>query len=809
MTKEQLGQRPVVAILLFLFIGSGCSALIYELVWFQLLGLVIGVSAVSLGILLATFMGGMGFGAVLLPRVVPTNRHPLRVYALLEFGIAVFAVLLLLLLPVLRVGLPGLAEPGPGAVALRAVLAALFLLPPTMLMGATLPAIARWVAVSRPGMARLGWFYGGNIAGAALGTVLAGFYLLRFHDVQVATAVAVAINLGVCGVALWLARGERWDETGKASASEANSVSTNVSNPRTLGLGAILFLSGATALACQVIWTRQLALFIGATVYGFALILAVFLFGLGLGTSLGAALGKRLRTPAYALALCQALLAPAIAWAAYAVTQDLPYWPVNEALRLPADLVRSAWAMLPATILWGASFPLALAILVDADSKTSTTVDPGRPVSRLYAANTLGAIAGALGATLVLVPLFGSAVTQQALVLLSLLAALTAVLLAAPSRLTVVGAGALCLAFGAVSLSAVPPIPAQVIAAGHYLPDWGEGVDVVYAQEGVTASVAVSREPNGALTYHNSGKVQASSYPRDMRLQRMLGHLTSLLPEGRDDFLVIGLGAGVTAGALALDEAVGRVTVAEIEPLVTRVADKWFSPWNEGVVRHPRVELVVEDGRHYLRNTDRLFDGITSDPLDPWTRGSAALYTEEFWRLAKDRLKPGGVVTAWGQLYESTEESARSVIGTFMTAFPNSAIFANTVNGEGYDLVLVGMRDGDTLAVDRLQERLSASPALRRSLASVGIDSGIELLATYAGRPADLAHWLDYAQINRDRNMRLQYLAGWGSKRYDQAAIFDRMLAQGVGWPEGWFTGSRIQLKALERRIEEAQGRVH
>lgn len=799
--------RSTAFVLLLLFLGSGCAALIYELVWFQLLGLVIGVSALSLGILLATFMGGMGLGALLLPRLVSLDHHPLRVYALLELGIAVSALLLLVGLPVLADHYPGGTAPGPAAIALRAAVAALCLLPPTLFMGATLPAIARWVKATPGGMARLGLFYGGNIAGAALGAVLAGFYLLRSYDVQVATVVAVAINLAVAAVAALMARAAPWQPApaqGRLSARSGG-------DGRVAVLALILAVSGATALACQVIWTRQLALFIGATVYGFALILAVFLTGLGIGTSLGARLGRRLRRPALGLACCQALLGLAIAWAAFAVTQQLPYWPVNEDLRLPADLVRAAWAMLPATVLWGASFPLALAVL--ADESDGASIDPSRPVSRLYAANTLGAIFGALGATLVLVPALGSAQTQQLLVLLTLAAAALAFglarILGRPALGRVLLTGGLLIACGVIGVRAVPPIPAQVIAAGHYLPDWGAGVDVVYAKEGVTASVAVSREPNGELTYHNSGKVQASSYPRDMRLQRMLGHLTSLLPAGRDEFLVIGLGAGVTAGALALDEQVGRVTVAEIEPLVTRVADEWFSPWNEGVVRHPRVAVLVEDGRHFLRQTERTFDGITSDPLDPWTKGSAALYTEEFWRLAKSRLRPGGVVTAWGQLYESTEESAKSVIATFMAAFPNSAIFANTVNGQGYDLVLVGMADGDTLAVDRLLERLEASEALRASLAGVGIGSGVELLATFAGRPSDLAHWLDGAQLNRDRNMRLQYLAGWGSKRYDQARIFDRMLAEGVAWPEGWFTGYPVQLQRLQERIREAQGRVH
>ena len=792
----------VTSSLLLLFVGSGCSALIYELVWFQWLGLIIGVSALSLGILLATFLGGMGLGAWWLPRWLGLSRHPLRVYAGLELFIGAYALVLALAMPVLAGLYPGFAEPGVAAIALRTVFAAALLLPPTVCMGATLPVIARWAGRSRRGMARLGLFYGGNIAGAAFGAVLAGFYLLRIHDAGFATVVAAAINVGVAGLALLLARA-----LPEVAVSPGPTATGRLKARFPAALGAVVLISGATALACQVIWTRQLSLFVGATVYGFALILAVFLVGLGVGTTIGSALGRRLRRPVLALAACQALLGLAVAWAAFAVTQQLPYWPVNEELRLPADVVRAAWALLPATVLWGASFPLALAALPvhdDAGARSS-----GQTVGRLYALNTLGAIVGALGATLLGVPLLGSAATQQLLVAATGLAALLALFLAGDGLSRRAVAAVAVLAISVFAVRVVPPIPAQVIAAGHYLPDWGRGVDVIYAEEGVTASVAVSREPNGALTYHNSGKVQASSYPRDMRLQRMLGHLTTLLPERREDFLVIGLGAGVTAGALASDTTVERITIAEIEPLVTRVAGTWFRDWNGAVTEDPRVQVVVEDGRHYLPHTDRTFDGITSDPLDPWTKGSAALYTEEFWRLAKSRLRPGGVVTAWGQLYESTEASARSVIATFMRAFPNSAIFANTVDQRGYDLVLVGMADGETLAVDRLIERVQASRSIRSSLAGVEIEDGLDLLGTFAGRPSDLAGWLKGAQINRDRDLRLQYLAGWGSKRYDQAAIFDAMLSDGVTFPRDWFRGDPEQLAALERLIAERQGRTH
>ena len=187
--------RPFLPVLLLLFVGSGCAALIYEIVWFQLLQLVIGSSAVSLGVLLGTYMGGMCLGSLLLPRFVSSRQHPLRVYAKLELGIGIFAILVLFGMPQLDRLYAAIAAHGMQGIFLRAVVAAICLLPPTILMGASLPAMARWVETTPEGVSWLGFLYGGNIAGAVFGCLLAGFYLLRVYDMPTATYVAAAINV--------------------------------------------------------------------------------------------------------------------------------------------------------------------------------------------------------------------------------------------------------------------------------------------------------------------------------------------------------------------------------------------------------------------------------------------------------------------------------------------------------------------------------------------------------------------------------------------------------------------------------------
>src|SRR5205809_507501 len=197
--------RRYLPALLLLFVGSGCAALIYEIVWFQLLELVIGSSAVSMGVLLGTFMGGMCLGSFLLPRLVSPATHPLRVYGWLEIGIGIMGLLILFGMPIVGGAYTAWAGSGVVGILLRGVAAGICLLPPTLLMGATLPAIARWVEQTPDGVAWLGFFYGGNTAGAVVGSLLAGFYLLSFYDISVSTYVAVAINLVVAGLAMLLA----------------------------------------------------------------------------------------------------------------------------------------------------------------------------------------------------------------------------------------------------------------------------------------------------------------------------------------------------------------------------------------------------------------------------------------------------------------------------------------------------------------------------------------------------------------------------------------------------------------------------
>ena len=800
-------------VLVLLFIGSGCAALIYEIVWFQLLSLIIGSSAISMGVLLGTFMAGMCAGSMLLSRFITPRRHPLRVYAMLEAAIALFGLLVLWGMPYAGGLYFAIAVHGMSGLFLRGLFCALCLLPPTLLMGATLPAIARWVETTPEGVAWLGFFYGGNIAGAVFGSLLAGFYLLRVHDMAYATYVAVAIDVGVALASLALARmmihqPHADDHVDAGDTGERATPATGALIPAgTWPIYVAIALSGATALAAEAIWTRLLSLLLGGTTYTFSLILAAFLLGLGIGSSVGAMVARTARQPRIALGVCQLLLTAAIAWAAYSMARLLPYWPINPQLSIgpvptfQIDLVRCLWTVLPAAGLWGASFPLALAAVGRGEK------DPGRLVGTVYAANTIGGIVGALVGSLLIIAWLGTQWAQRILIVVAALSGLIALLPFAAQPVTIAANGrsrrrgiavACAAALAALAFTIpVPPVPPLLVGYGRWFASRiANEHDFIYVGEGMVSSVAVSKLPNGVLNYHNAGKVQASSEPQDMRLQRMLGHLTTLLPPHPRSVLVIGCGAGVTAGAVSIDPALQRETIAEIEPLVPRVVSQYFGAHNFNVITNPKVHVEIDDARHFILTTSEKFDAVTSDPLDPWVKGAATLYTKEFFDVVKDHLTPGGVVTLFVQLYESNTAAVKSELATFFQAFPNGVVFGNTNNGGGYDLVLVGQTGTMRIDVDAIEQRLARPEyaVVAQSLRDIGFTSATEMLATFAGNEPMLRPWLVDAQINHDRDLRLQYLAGLGLNLYDQAGIYSQML-KFRRYPEGLFVGSpeRIQ----------------
>jgi spermidine synthase len=818
--NEFTNSRPsssFLPLLLLLFFGSGCAALIYEIVWFQMLQLVIGSTAVSIGILLGAYMGGMCLGSITLARVVSRQCHPLRIFALLEVGIGLLGILILLGLPYASRIYSAHTGGGFSGVVLRGLFAAIWLLPPTVLMGATLPAISRWIEISPRGVSWLGFFYGGNIAGAVFGCLLAGFYLLRIYDCVIATWVAAAINGLVALAALTLAAftGDKKQAESEISQTFTGMISGDnaISIPPPIWpVYLAIALSGATALGAEVIWTRLLSLMLGGTVYTFSIILAVFLFGLGIGSGLSSMLKLKSSRAFIALGGCQWLLTGAIAWTAHLLALPRGDWPINPTLspnpwaNFYLDSARCLWALLPATFLWGASFPLAL-------SAAERGRDPARLVGGVYAANTIGGILGGVGFSLIFIPLMG---TQQSQRLLIGLAALAALLIFATFwafrrrnfsvTTTAGGLGilAVLIFFPILFVYGVPEVSGELVAFGRS-PE--SGLEILFVGEGMNASIAVSESrEQGIRNFHVSGKIEASNWPQDMRLQRMLGDLPALIHPQPRSVLVVGCGAGVTAGSFTVFHGIEKITVCELEALVPKIAARFFSTENYDVLKSPRTRVIYDDARHYLLTTRDQFDIITSDPIHPWVKGSAALYTQEYFELVKKHLNPGGIVTQWVPLYESTPGAVKSEIATFFEVFPNGTIWSNDQDGKGYDLVLLGQAGETTIHLDKIEQRLARPEYsdVAQSLQTTGFKSALGLFATYAGQAHDLAPWLKDSQINRDRNLRLQYLAGLGLNLNLPDGIYEDMLVYRK-FPDALFVGSDESIESLKMAMAVTQ----
>jgi len=790
---------------LLLFAGSGCAALIYEIVWFQLLQLVIGSSAISLGLLLAAYLGGLCLGSALLPRWVSARVHPMRVYAYLELGIAAFGIVALYGVPLIgRIYLAGAAD-GLLGVVLRGAIASVCLIPPTLLMGGSLPAMARWVQTTPKGVSWLGLLYGANIAGAVIGCLAAGFYLLRVYDLAVATYAAAAINMAVGLLALMLATGDK-------NRSPVPPIS-EISRPQNrIVRGSVyvaIALSGLSALGAEVVWTRLLSLMLGATVYTFSIVLAVFLLGLWAGSAAGSFLARRpLRDPRLALAASQISLAAAIAWTAFTLAYSLPYWPVDPWLStspwltFDLDVTRCLRAILPATLLWGASFPLALAgAAVEGE-------DPARLTGEVYAANTAGSIIGALLFSLVLIPGIGTQGSQQLLIWIAAASGAVALLSAMQSvskRASLALAG-LAMAWG---LSAtVAPVPWQAIAYGRRVAPVLRGLDAavgpaepLFVGEGINSSVVIT-EQGDQRSFYVSGKSEASTAVLDMRLQRMMGHLPALLHPSPRSVLVVGFGAGVTGGSFVPYPEVQQIVICELEPLIPPASDEYFGKQNYNVLHDGRTRVVSDDARHYIFTTHEKFDVITTDPIHPWVKGTSTLYSKEFYELEKRHLNPGGVVAQWLPLYESDEETVKTELATFFRVFPNATVWSNFRNGDGYDLVLLAREDAAPIDIDALARRLEQPgyAKVSQSLAEAEFHSLTDLLAAYAGRAQDLAPLLAGAEINDDLNLRLQYLAGLGLNSVSGPKIYADILGYRK-FPEDLLTGSNERINALRELL--------
>ena len=797
-----------------LYAASGAAALVYEVTWTRLLTLQLGHTVAAASTVLAAFMGGLALGAFIAPALSERiasdkriERPSLRLYAVLELVIAATALALPFALsasaPALAWAYADGAAPTRFAI-VRVVISLALVGIPAAAMGATFPVAVSWFARDA---ADAGILYAANTAGAAAGAIAAGFFLIPAVGLRGTTWIGVALNVIAAGGAWWLARAEdtkaveetetKKDPKGKSKKNAPRSlrpprsnVDTDTSSPL-LGCAAAA-LSGFGALVYEVGWTRLLALVIGPTTYAFATMAAAFIAGLAVGSSLAARVTRQTARPAVWLAAMLTLSSVAAAVSAYVAASDVPLIvarQVTEANLVFTRLVMrqaigTAFLLLPMTLALGATFPFALAVA--SRSSSSAGVD----AARVYTANTVGAIAGALAAGFALIPWLGLQATFRATAILGVLGGAACLFAASRDRstkrlalLAQLSPALVAVVAGAV-IVLLPPWDRELLASGAYkyapyLPaDSLESVlragDLAYYKEGAAATVSV-RRLTGTTSLAIDGKVDASN-SGDMLTQRLLGLLPVLLHGRPQEIAVIGLGSAVTVGSALATGTVRRADVIEISPEVVE-ASHFFDRESGGPLAKPGVRLIVGDGRSHLLLTPRRYDVIVSEPSNPWMAGVAALFTREFFEAARARLNPDGLLCQWAHTYDISQADLQSIIRTFASVFPQGTLW---MVGGG-DLLLIGARDGAVTTRMTGIETARQGPAAS-ALTDVGIAEGtapFALLSRYAGGPRELERFGNNALVQTDDHTALEYSAPrgiYGRSRDDNAAAI-RALA--------------------------------
>lgn len=783
------------------FLLSGAASLMDQVVWLRYLALQFGNTTLATATLLAVFMAGLGLGALLFGRWADRFRRPLLVYALVEVGIALMALAsptLLSSIDVVYIALYRHLGSQPVGFALgRALLAAVLLLPPTLLMGGTLPLMIRAVTGQSRAVGRAsGLFYGVNTAGAVLGTLAAGFVTIRLFGLWATLVLAAGGNLVAALGALSVSRPR------PVSGDEA----TGAQAPAPRWLLALFFAMGATSLAYEVLWTRILVFYLGSSTYAYSLMLLLVLLGIAAGSLLASPWADRLGSALLGLVAVEmaiGVFTPAQAWL-FSRFNDL----LVAAARLltPAAYEGVAAAQLlalvpvlgPPTLLMGISFPLAVRAL------NRTLGRLGGDVGRVYGANTLGAVAGSLVSGFVLIPLLG---TQNALLCIGAANVLLGVWLyrrqggSRGGRLVWL-APALALAPGLLL-----PADSVILSAGMFREDRAE--DLVYFHEDAQASVTIRRlrdrrEPY--LSLELNGVNVAGTSPDLYAVQKMQGHLPLLLTDDPSRVVHIGFGSGGTAWAVSR-HPVEEIRIVEISPEVIRASDRFFPDLNHGVLRDPRVRVEINDGRNFLLASPETFSAVLSDSIHPRYAGNGSLYSLEYFRLVRDRLEEGGVASMWLPMYSLTTANYAMILEAFRQVFPATAVWYETSAPNSFTIV-TGKVEGPLWSWDTV-DRAFADPAVRAELRDLGIDRPEDVLSFLIARSRELEPWLADVPPHVDDLPAVEYESGaLLTKSTTWLRTFARLLAlRPESPPADLLAGLSPERREILRRRWRAQGR--
>ena len=770
---------------LLLILSSGAAGLIAEVVWSRALATLFGSVLTATGLLLALFMAGLSLGSLLGGVMADRSRRPLLAYGIAE---VLIGALVLVTPSYFRAIAPLVIRidtrlPDSLAPIVPAAFSLLLLGPIVMLMGATFPFFLRHYSTKEDVGDASGIVYGINTIGAVVGTVIAGFWLLPAIGIHRSLLIAAAIDVTIGAIAVVAG----WRHV----RAVAESIDAGARQKSSAYLSIVALLGGIAALTLEVTWFRVLMLIFGSSVYAISTMLAAFLLGIGAGAIVIARRSAD-RAQRETLMRYQAL----IAFSAILVTvilQLLPLLYIALLRRSGADFATVAGGtfailivvLLVPTTLMGAALPLAIAIATHGAAHGHETKVAGR----IYAFSSLGSSLGALGAGFVLIPLMG----VRGAVGVAAVCSLAAAFVAFGKSRELLQIGGLTAAVWIAWMAGALPWDWRVLTGGYYAyahlytgnqasPTGPMRRDVALAdsypfpaagqstpyprpseergkgrllmwRDGMFAQVAVVEEGTLRFLLLN-GKADASNGADDMRTQLMLAHLPALLapkpPSGTA--MVIGLGSGVTAGAVDT-WPFQKIIAAEIEPAVVQ-ATEYFRPENRDVLRDRRVVLRVDDARRTLARSKEPIALLTSEPTNLWMSGVTLLFTREFFELAADRLGRDGVFCQWIHLYQVGEGDVKTLVATMRQSFPHIVAFV-----DGSDLLFVASRSPLVLDPAVWQSRLAANAEGARALRRAGVSSSLDIASGIIADERGLARWSDGAELHTDDHPILEFTA--------------------------------------------------
>jgi spermidine synthase len=736
-----------------LFFASGACALIYEVVWTRQLLLVMGTTTGAVSAVLSAFMVGLGIGGRMFGPLADRSRSPLRLYAYLEAGVGLYALILPALiagsvapyvaLARLAIGRPALLVSG------RVLLVSLLLLPPTLLMGGTLPALIRHVARGMDTLgSKLSALYGANLWGGVAGSLLCGFALIREFGVRGASLVAATGNLSLAVIALLVA-----DRSPAPDVMEHGETS-RTRPPAEPGvaqswLWIAVFSSGFVGLGYQILWTRMLIFSFGSTVYSFAIILATVLAGLALGSRLfGLAEQRfsavRVLSVSFLLAGVTAVPFGAATTRSTDLIETLAgHFGVSGGVFLASAALCAALCLLVPATFMGVVLPLGLRLLVEDVGRS------GRGIGRAYLVNTLGCVLGSLGVAFLLMPALG---LRWGLLALSFLQVALGLAIwcseeRGGARWRAVATSCVAFLIGTLALLRVPGTnPFDSIK------ERGGSAAIVRAHRDATAaSVTVVDEPGGLRrSLRIDGFVASGAGVPRVGYMAMMTHLPMLLHPAPTRLLVICFGTGTTAGA-GLSYPGVKVDVVDINATVFDFA-RYFSLENHGVATDPRARLIVDDGRNYLLTTAESYDVITSEPMPPKFAGVVNLYSKEYYEIARERLRPGGILAQWLPFHLLTFEESLAILRTVRSVFPETTLWLHSGTG-----IIVARRDGP-IQIDFERLRWAFGEAdLRGDLARRGVRSPLDFASLHVVGPALIDRATERVPLITDERPSLEF----------------------------------------------------